>query len=139
MRWLAAALVLAGCAAEDRAVTASPCVARIDCPNELTAPLGGACGDAALDPDCGASYQTYFGCRQQNQVCGGSGKLDEDASVARCSRELDAYVRCLGPTDAAVDAPVDTGGAEDATIVDTGARDTGVDARSDATDAKTGG
>ncbi len=135
MRGLAAALLLAGCTTEDTAVTAPPCVARIDCPNELSPPLGGACGDAALDPDCGAPYRSYFGCRQQNQVCSGSGKLDEDASVARCSNELDAYVQCLGPTvsDAAADS----------TVVDTSVADTGVDAtpdtRSDATDAKLGG
>jgi hypothetical protein len=140
MRLAAAALILAGCANNDSVARTSPCAARIDCPNELTAPLSGECGDAARDPDCGASYQSYFRCRQSNQVCNGSGKLDEDASVMRCSGELDAYVQCVGPVDTGL---VDSTIEEDTSIVDSGVRDTGVDAkpdvRIDAADTKPSG
>lgn len=101
------ALLLLGCAQSNEAQTVTgPCApTRVDCPNERTAPLLDECGDAAHDPSCGSSYQSYFRCRQSKQLCDGRGRLDVDASVAACANELDAWTTCSLPI---ADSSVDT-------------------------------
>ena len=124
--------LLAGCAQSKESATTGPChPTRVDCPNELNAPLSRECGDAAHDPDCGAPYQSYFLCRQSNQICDGRGRLDEDASVALCAREHEAWTSCAVPVvDGGIDSSVDSG-------LDTFAPDTAVDSMSTDTRADT--
>lgn len=123
MRGVLVALLLVGCA-EEPVETVGTCSARTSCPNELSAPLAGECGDASADPKCGAQYRAYYECRSTQQVCDGRGKLDEDASVAACSSQFATWTSCGGPPDTGT--PTDTSVVMDTTVIDTG-----VDAKSD--------
>jgi hypothetical protein len=125
MRYALVALILVGCSEKKEQPAEFVCSSRVECPNQRAPASLDECNDAAFDPNCGATYRTFFECLSRNQVCDGRGLLDPDASAARCGEQLDAWSQCAAPVDSAV--PIDTSIEDTFVAPDTTEPDTTID------------